>query len=132
MQKKILSLTLAVALLFSLSISALAVSVTPRWNTTMDCDISFGFSGSTAQCNVSINGKTGTNKIVAKTTLERYNGSGYSTVKTWEQTVYTSSYTLDGTSTNCVRGDYRLRVNATVYNANGTSDVLSEYATATY
>lgn len=132
MQKKILSLTLAVALLFSLSVSALATSITPRWNTTINCDLYFGFTGSTADCGVNIDGKAGTNKIVAKTTLERYNGSGYSTVKTWEQTVYSSSYVLDGTSTNCVRGDYRLRVNATVYNANGTSDVLSEYATATY
>lgn len=132
MQKKILSLTLAIALLFSLSVSALAVSITPRWVTTDTCNISLSFSGSTANCSVSIDGKAGTNKIVAKTILERYNGSSYSTVKTWEQTVYTSSYTLGGTSGNCVRGSYRLRVEATVYNANGKSDVISEYSTATY
>lgn len=130
MQKKVKAFSLAVLLILSLTVSALAA--TPRWVTTDSCDIFFGFTGSTADCGVLIYGKAGTNKIVVKTTLERYNGSGYSTVKTWEQTVYTGSYTLDSTSGNCVRGDYRLRVNATVYNANGKSDVISEYSTATY
>lgn len=130
MQKKVKAFSLAVLLILSLSVSALAA--TPRWVTTNSCDISLGFSGSTAECNVDISGKSGTNKIVVKTTLERYNGSGYTTVKTWEQTVYTSNYTLGGTSGNCVRGSYRLRVEATVYNANGKSDVISEYSTATY
>lgn len=94
--------------------------------------VGISFSGSTANCGVIIYGKAGTNKIKVKTTLERYTSSGYSTVKTWEQTVYTSKYTLPGTSGNCVRGDYRLRVNATVYNSNGKSDVISKYSTATY
>lgn len=130
MQKKVKAFSLAVLLILSLTVSALAA--TPRWVTTDSCDIGFNFSGSTANCVVMIEGKAGTNKIVVKTTLERYNGSGYSTVKTWEQTVNSSSYVLDGTSSNCVKGSYRLRVNATVYNSNGKSDVISEYATATY
>lgn len=131
MLKKVKAFSLAVVLILSLTVSALA-TVTPRWVTTSDVDIILGFSGSTANCTVYIYGETGTNKIVVKTTLERYNGSGYSTIKTWEQTECSSSYVLDSTSSNCVKGSYRLRVNATVYNVNGASDVISEYATATY
>lgn len=130
MQKKVKAFSLAVLLVLSLTVSALAA--TPRWDTTSDVDIIFSFSGSTANCTVYIDGKAGTNKIVVKTTLERYNGSGYTTVKTWQETEYSSSYTLDSTCGGCVRGDYRLRVNATVSNANGKSDTISEYATATY
>lgn len=102
MQKKIVPLTLALLLAFSLSVSAL--EVTPRWGNTNDCDVQLLFSGTTANCSAAVYGKDGTNKIVVKVSLQRNNGGTYFTVKTWENTVYSDSYTLSGTSGGLCNG----------------------------
>lgn len=130
MQKKIVSLTLALLMVLSLSVSALAI--TPRWVTTDSCDVWLGFSGTTANCNVIIDGKSGTNKIVATVYLQKYVNGSYTTVTTWGGTSYSDTYMLDDTANNCVKGtSYRLLVSATVYNVSGVSETVSNYSTAT-
>lgn len=130
MQKKVTAFTLAVVLILSLTVSALAA--TPRWDTTSDVDIIFSFSGSTANCTVYIDGKAGTNKIVAEVKLQKYVSGSYTTITTWGGTSYSNQYTLDDAVSNCAKGTYRLYITATVSNANGASDKITEYATATY
>lgn len=129
MQKKVAALTFALLMLLSVSVWALEVS--PMWGTASYCDVSLNFTGTTANCGASIYGKDGTNKMTVKVSLQRSNGGSYSTVKTWEETVYKDSYILNGISGNCVKGTtYRLTVTATVYNTNGTSETVSNYTTA--
>lgn len=130
MKKRIASLTLALALIFSLSVSAFAA--TPRWGDTATCDAYLSFSGSTANCTVTVIGNTGTSKIYVTTALQIKNSAGlYTTVESWTETVYKENYSLYKTVKNCDPGSYRLIVSATVTNSSGSSSPAGESVTAT-
>ncbi len=125
MKQKITALTLALALIFSLSMSALAA--TPRWVNTDSCKVQLSFSGSTANCNVTITGKPGTSKITGTVTLKKSDGTS---VKSWIKTVNDEQFSAFETALNCAPGDYVLTVSATVYNKNGVGEMVSGEATA--
>lgn len=123
MNRKVISLTLALTLLFSLACSA--SEITPRRiDETSYASSLLQFVSTTAQCNAVINGKDGTTRITATVTLEKADAvSGeYRVVTSWTQTVYSDRFTLDRSVPRCTSGDYRLVVTATVYGSSGSPE----------
>lgn len=120
MKKKITALTLALTLIFSLSLSALAA--TPRWDNTADCNLSLSFSGSTAYCDVTVTGNPGTSKITATVALKKSDGTA---VRSWTETIYDEQFSVTKTAPNCAVGSYVLTVTATVYNKAGVGETVT-------
>ena len=120
MKKRIVSLTLALALIFSLSVTAFAA---PRWDNIDDCNVALLFSGSTAKCNVIITGKSGTSMMRVTVYLQKVNANGgHTNVETWYEEVKGEKFRLNESVTGCASGEYRLYVNAMVYNSTGGSE----------
>ena len=71
MVKRILTMALVVAVLFSLSLSASA-----RWDGADQCSVSLSFWGSTASCSASITANERTAKVTASISLYRVNSNG--------------------------------------------------------
>ena len=120
MKKRIVSLTLALTLIFSLSVSA---SAAVRWDQTDAIYLGLVFSGTTAKCNASIIGKSGTSmmRVTVYLQKEKANGS-YSNVETWYEEVHGSVFDLDQSVSNCESGNYRLYISARVYDSKGNSE----------
>lgn len=132
MKKKRFSSVLILLVSLALVTSSFA-SITPLWDNIGDCDPSLAFNGTTAECSVDILGKTGTTKIVATVELQVKNSSGnYVRSASWStRTVYGTSLSFYEYAYNRPAGEYRLIVNATVYNANGVGESVyrEDYAT---
>lgn len=123
MKKRIASLTLALALVFSLSVSA---SAAPRWDQFGDCILKLSFSGSTANCYVSMTCGSTTKQMSVAVYLEKEKSDGsYSYEKIWREDVYGNEYRLDDSVTGCASGDYRLRVVAIAYDTKGSSETIT-------
>lgn len=132
MKQKVLSLFLALSMTFVLAGTAFAVS--PRWDNTDYVNPTLTFSGSTATCEVTIIGKSGTSKIVATVELQIQNSSGnYIRSASWSsRTVYDEVFTFSEKAYNRPTGNYRLIVNATVYNSSGIGENIYAEAYRTY
>lgn len=114
MYKKMASLTLALALMCSLSVSAFAAA--PRWGDAAICNANLDFSGSTAICFATVRGGSDTSKILVTVSLQKSTGNGqYATVRSWSETVYSQDYSLYEEVAGCASGSYRLVVSAVVY-----------------
>ena len=113
--------------------SSFASSISPLWDNIGECDVSLVFNGKTAQCSVDIIGNPGTSRIVATVELQVKNSSGnYVRSASWStQTVYGTDFSFYEYAYNRPAGEYRLIVNATVYNANGVGESVyrEDYAT---
>ncbi|MCQ4864356.1 hypothetical protein [Pseudoflavonifractor phocaeensis] len=124
MKKRIVSLTLALALIFSLSVTASASGpIAPRWDYTDAVHMVLMFSGSTALCNVTLTGKTDVSlmRVTVYLQKEKANGS-YANVETWYEEVHGAEFELDQSVPNCESGNYRLYISARVYDSKGNSE----------
>lgn len=130
MKKRVLSILLALAMTAALVGSAFAAA---RWDNTDSVITGLTFNGSIAACSVDIFGKNGTSKIVATVELQVKDSSGnYVRSVGWStQTVYTTDYSFFNRAFNCPAGEYKLVVNATVYNADGIGEPVYGEKTAT-
>lgn len=111
--------------------TALATEITPRWDNTRACLPVLTFSGTTAVCDVSITGFSGTTEIDPKITLQKENASGgFSPDTSWSfPAVKDSSFTWSGTCLRCESGAaYRLKVEADV-TRNGVTESIVAYST---
>jgi len=98
--------------------------INPLWQNVNQANARLTFSGTTAHCNVTITGFSGTTRITATMRLERVVGNTAVTVRTWTQTVDGSRLTMNESATVTTTGNYRLRVDATVVR-NGVSESIS-------
>lgn len=130
-KKKVLSIFVSIAMLVVLAGNAFAA---PRWSNTDDVLVALAFNGSTAVCSVDITGKEGTSRIVATVELQVKNSNGnYVRSASWStRTVYSKTFSFFEYAYNRSAGDYRLVVDATVYNANGVGEDIYVYFDRTY
>lgn len=122
-KQRIPALVTALALILSVTTAALAV--TPRWNSTFSCDGKLNFTGTTANCFVSIIAEDSSATIDTTVKLLR----GGTPVATWPLKG-TGYATLTETAPAASGQGYTLVVTGTVTGPNGT-DNLYEYASAT-
>ena len=132
MKQKVLSLFLALSMVFILAGTTSAI--TPRWDNTDYVSPTLTFNGSTATCEVTIIGKSGTSRIVATVELQIQNSNGsYTRSASWStRTVYDEVFTFSEKAYNRPAGNYRLIVNATVSNSSGVGENIYAEAYRTY
>ncbi len=133
MKNKALSLTMAVLMLCAaLTTAAMAQTIVPLWDNTDTCNPILNFSGTTANCRGTIEGKPGTTKINAQLLLQEQQANGsYVTVKFWPlQSTTGNTLTLTGSQPGCTSGTYyRTGVVTNVYNSAGVSEAITVYST---
>lgn len=125
MKKRIVSILLALAMVSALIGSSFAAA---RWDNVDDVDLFFRFdSNGTATCTMDIFGKSGTSKIVATLELQVMDSRGnYIRSAIFPtQTSYSSTLSYTGYAYNRPAGNYRLTVNATVYNELGVGEPVT-------
>lgn len=120
MRKRILSMAMLVAVLFSLGISASA-----RWDGAHQCVASLNFSGRTASCHATITATEHNAKVTATMILYRVNSNGtLSTCATWPAKSETGYLALTGKYSSAVSGNtYRLVISGTVKDSTGTHPI---------
>ena len=120
MVKRILTMALVVAVLFSLSLSASA-----RWDGADQCSVSLSFWGSTASCSAIITANERTAKVTASISLYRVNSNGtLSNCATWPVKTGTGKLSLSGSYSRAVSGNtYRLIVSGTIKDSTGTHSI---------
>lgn len=120
MTKRILSMAMLVAVLFSLSINASA-----RWDGTYRCVPSLSFSGHSATCSASVAPTEHNAKVTASMILYRVNSNGtLSTCATWPTKSETGYLALTGKYSSAVSGNtYRLVISGTVKDSTGTHPI---------
>lgn len=131
MKKKIIP----VILIFALSIALIGNAfASPRWTNTASANLTLAFNGSTAECVVDITGKFGVSKIEATVELLVKSSNGtYTRSASWPtKTVSGRIFSFSEYAYNRPPGDYRLSVNATVYDANGVGEDIYVYFDRTY
>lgn len=119
MQKKLTAMTLA--LLMMLSITASALSVSPRWNATGSCDPTLIISGTTATCQAEVIGDSDA-KISGTMTLYRVSGGNEYYVNSWSVSGTRRAY-VSKTCTVKSGETYRLVINVTVSGSNGSDNI---------
>lgn len=95
------------------------------------CDVTLSISNGNANIYASVIGYAGVSKIHAKVVLQKYSGSNWSAVKTYENTVSTSLYSLSKTKA-VSKGKYRVKVVFTLYKGEKSEKVTKYSKTATY
>lgn len=128
--RKVFSVMLAIAMLFSLGISASAAGLTSEAENEIDLqyvalsmlDPTIKFSGKRVTCEVFAKAKDKTAKITLSMTLYEVSSSGSMTkVAGWSNLAGTGQVSTSKTYSNAVSGrTYRLAVNATVKDSSGT------------
>ena len=112
---------LAIMLTMQISVSAMGTenTISPRYSyiSTLAADLSINKTTGVATCTAG-GGIDNGDSLVLSCRLQRYNGSTWTTVKTWStttaiSTVFQKSYAVYSGYT------YRVRVTGSVYNSNG-------------
>lgn len=110
-------------MIVSFALPTAAEGIAPMYSETNFCSVSVAFSGSTAYCDVTINGATGTTKIDNGTiTLKDSSGN---TVKQWtSQSATGASFYFSKSTTGVSSGNtYTLSFSATVHRNGKTENV---------
>lgn len=131
MKTKIVSLVLALTLMFTFSVPAFAkTAAKPSGDihvnliNTDDATSIITFNGTCADCGAIINAKTGTTKIVMTGVLKKVIANGTITVKSWTKTTYGDSLEFEKNWFVASGYDYEFEVLAKVYR-NGTMEAIS-------
>lgn len=130
-RKRLLFFALAVIMVTSMGGTALATDITPLWENVSSCNPVLTFSGTTANCKVTIRGESGTVEIDPKITLQKESSSGsFSAAASWDPAAVSSaSFSWSGTKSSCVSGaNYRLKVEADV-TCGDTTETIVVYST---
>lgn len=77
-----------------------------------------------ATCNISLSTYPSVTSVDLHIELQQKTSSGYSTIKTWEETSTTTSYTTEISYTPRVHGTYRFSVLATAYDSSGNTEYV--------
>ena len=131
MQKRILSMILAILMIGSMTLNTFALvsepEIMPCYNYTDEYDSILNISGGTATCRARLTGYSGTTtRINAEMILQKKGLFGWSEAWSYNYGVYT--YKLDKSETTSVgSGTYRLKVIFTVYSGNA-SETITAYS----
>ncbi len=130
-KKGFVSLVLALVMIFTLAITAFAVTdsdnqIMPRY--TYVSGASAQLDMHTFSCDVTgnVTGIAGCNKTHVKLQLQKENDGVWSTVETWEKTSNTRSCTLGASKTVSPLSNYRLKATLTAYYGSD-SETLTYY-----
>lgn len=117
MKKRISAIVLVLAMIFSISASA----ITPRYNNDIDIIPDVSFSGIKATCVLDITTGDSSATITGSMTLSK----GSTTICTWSDLSGKGDpiFSRSCTSTQIVTGTYTLSYNLTVKGVNGTDHV---------
>ncbi len=131
MKTKIVSLVLALTLMFTFSVPAFAKTASSgtsdihvMFTNTDDVSSIISFDGNCANCGAIVDAKTGTTKIVVTGVLKKVTASGTTTVKSWTSTVYGETLYLDKYWYVTSGYEYEFEVLAKVYRS-GTVEAIS-------
>lgn len=105
-----------------------AISVCAMFATAYDAKLSI--SNGNAEINAFVSGYVGVSKIHAKVVLQKYSGSNWSAVKTYENTVSTSLYSFSKTKA-VSKGKYRVKAVFTIYKGEKSEKVTKYSKTVT-
>ena len=130
MLKKIISLVLSLAVIFTLGVSVGAMridnEVSPNYLYTGDVTCQLKISGGTESCCSNITGSKSVTKIVGSQYLEKKNSDGdWETVTgcSWSKTANSRTLKLENTKSGLDSGTYRLRAVFTVYSGSNSEPV---------
>jgi hypothetical protein len=138
MKKKVISLAMAVVMLFSCGVPAFAAEseksknlvptssdVSMRFTNTDMARVFLDFTGNRANCAAIVDGKSGTSKITATVLLKRVEKNKVTTVKAWTGLSTTEeSFYFDEAYYVSSGYTYELEITAKVYRK-GTSETVS-------
>ena len=133
MKTKAISLAMAVLMMCAMTTAAMAQGVVPLWENASEIFRELTFSGTTAVGTASITGKSGTTEITGQMFLQELKDNGrYETIVTWSERSTAGRFLeLNG---EAIRRDpgvtYRLKVVATVTNADGADETITVYSDA--
>ena len=96
-----------------------------------ECDVTLSISNGNAKIHAYVSGNAGVSKIHAKVVLQKYSGGNWSAVKTYENTVETSLYSLSKTKA-VSKGKYRVKAVFTLYKGEKSEKVTKYSKTVTY
>lgn len=95
------------------------------------CDVTLSISNGNAKIYAYVFGNVGVSKIHAKVVLQKYSGGNWSAVKTYENTVETSLYSLSKTKA-VSKGKYRVKAVFTIYKGKQSEKITKYSKTVTY
>lgn len=95
------------------------------------CDAKLSLSSGKAEIYAKISGYISVSKIHAKVVLQRYTSGSWRTVKTYEDTVSASSYSMSK-SKAVSKGKYRVKAVFTLYKGAKSEKVIKYSSTVTY
>ena len=130
MHKRVCTTVLAVLMALAAAGSALAADISPFWINMIECEAKIKFSGTTAICSVSVDGKPITTYVEADIELqEKEPGGSYEVIARWPNRTASGS-TLDWSYSFPGRtpgNTYQLVVDATV-TTNGRTVTETAYS----
>jgi hypothetical protein len=132
MKTKIVSLAMAVVLVFAVNVSAFATTVPAKssggihvmYTNTDDIKAAISIDGTCASCSGVVDAKSGTTKITATGLLKRVDSNGTTTVKTWTASVNGDALYFDKYYYVASGYTYQFQIVAKVYR-NGTVENVS-------
>ncbi len=131
MKKSIISVLLALIMIFTVAITAFAAVVDD--NLVSPCYTYIGstatsFTVNTFSCSATgdIGGRNGVTKVKIKLQLQKENDGVWSTVETWEKTFNSSTGALAGSASISPFSNYRLKATYTAYTSTD-SESLTAY-----
>lgn len=124
--KRILCMCLLAAMLVnSAALTSMAASdnaIMPMWDNTSEAATRLSFSGTTANCTVSVDGYSGVTEIYGTMILKKVSGSSETTVKSWA--VSSSSRNLLASRSCTVTKGYKYKLQ---FNGYVSTDSYAEY-----
>lgn len=134
--RKFVSLVMSVLMCFSLSTAVSAQTIPanfiqPYYEMAADADSDLYISGTTASCTSKVNGFSNVVKITINQYLQKQGflwiWSTYDGAE-WEETEYSSSYTMTNTKTGLTSGNYRLKSVFTLTDKDGKKESFTVYS----
>lgn len=131
MKKSVLSLLVALVMIFALALTAFAAvvkddTVSPRLAYIGGTDASFTVNTFTCDGTADMCGKGGVVKVKIKMQLQKDNDGVWKTVETWEKTFNSVSGDLAGSANISPLSTYRLKITYTAYTSSD-SESLTAY-----
>ena len=130
MKKSVISILLALVMVFTVAITAFAAIaddnlVSPCYTYIGSTDTSFTVNTFSCAATGDICGRNGTIKVNIKLQLQKENDGVWSTVETWEKTFNGISGELEGSATISPFSNYRLKAVYTAYTSSDSETLVA-------
>ncbi|MCL2627086.1 MAG: hypothetical protein FWD44_00100 [Oscillospiraceae bacterium] len=126
MMKRIFAFALCIIIVGSVIGTSIATAtIQPLWSNLRVLELHTSRSNNTVTSSTTVIGQSGTTRISASYTLEKWENYRYQPVDSWSASSNSASLLNTRTTPNCSAGTYRLRVTVTV-TRNGTIETVSD------